>query len=227
VLAFLFFRDKPEDHGLIPDGKELSDSQRSHPETKAAKAFTLPEARKTLTFWVFAVSLLISATIVTAFTFHVVSIFTTVGLSRTQAVAIFFPSSIVAVCIQFAASWASDYIRLKYILMAHLAGMILLLCGIIFLDSGPVVLLVIVGNGLANGLFSVNGNVTWARFFGRKHLGAISGFASALIVSGSAIGPYLFSLSLEWSGSYAGACIIIGAVIVVLFFAALKANRPE
>jgi len=227
LLAFLFFRDKPEDHGLIPDGKEITASSRNHPETVAARSFTLPEARKTFTFWVFTLGLLMSGLIVTAFTFHVVSIFETSGLTRDQAVAIFFPSSIVAVAFQFTGSYISDYIKLKFVLAMQLAGMVLLCLGVVILDQGFPVLVVIAGMGICQGLFGVNGNLAWARFFGRGHLGAVSGFATAWMVAGTAVGPYLFSLSLDSTGSYAGAAIISLVIVAVLMVGALFANRPE
>ncbi|MFW6138074.1 MAG: MFS transporter [Spirochaetota bacterium] len=227
LIVIVFFRHRPEDHGLIPDGRELTASTRSHPETVAARSFTLPEARGTFTFWVFTLSLLISGLLVTAFTFHVVSIFETSGLTRTQAVGIFLPASFVAVCSQFTGSYLSDYIKLKYVLFVHLAGMALLALGICTLGEGVPVLLVIAGMGISQGLFGVNGNLTWARFFGRQYLGSVSGFAFAWLVAGTAVGPFLFSLSLERTGSYAWAALAVLVVVAILMIGALKANRPE
>ncbi|MFW6181009.1 MAG: MFS transporter [Spirochaetota bacterium] len=227
LLAFVFFRNRPEDHGLVPDGGEITSSARSHPETVAARSFTLPEARGTFTFWVFTWSLLMSGLLVTAFTFHVVSIFETSGLTRARAVGIFLPASFVAVCAQFTGSYLSDYIKLKYVLLAHLAGMALLSLGVFTLREGAPVLLVIAGMGISQGLFGVNGNLTWARFFGRRYLGSVSGFATAWLVAGTAVGPYLFSLSLDLTGSYAPAALAVLVVVAVLMIGALRANRPE
>ena len=227
LLAFLFYRDKPEDHGLVPDGRDIAASSRNHPETVAARGFTLQEARKTFSFWLFTAALLISGLLVTAFTFHVVSIFETSGLTREQAVAIFFPASIVAVTSQFLGSYISDYVKLKYILFMQLVGMMLLSIGIVTLRSGLPVLLVIIGMGMNQGLFGVNGNIVWARFFGRKHLGSVSGFATAWSVSGTAVGPFLFSLSLDATGSYAGAAIVLLVIISALLIGSLRADRPE
>ncbi len=227
LLAFLFYRDTPEEHGLVPDGRDITASARNHPETVAARSFTLPEAQRTFTYWLFIAALLMSGLLVTAFTFHVVSIFETSGLTREQAVAIFFPASIVAVSAQFIGSYISDYIRLKYILIAQLFGMLLLSLGVVILQPGLPVVMVIAGMGINQGLFGVNGNIVWARFFGRKHLGAVSGFATAWTVSGTAVGPYLFSLSLDTTGSYAGAALISCIVIAVLVLGAFRANKPE
>ena len=89
------------------------------------------------------------------------------------------------------------------------------------------VVLVILGNGVTQGLMGVTNNITWVRFFGRRHLGAVSGFAAAFTVAGSAVGPYLFSLSLDIAGSYALISIICLCITAALFLAAFKADRPD
>ena len=128
---------------------------------------------------------------------------------------------------QLLGSFLSDYVKLKYILMVQIIGMILLSLGIIFLREGAPLIILIAGLGINQGLFGVNANIAWARFFGRKHLGVISGFAFAWLVAGSAAGPYLFSLSLDLSGKYVTAAIFSLAVLVVLLAGAWKANQPK
>ena len=89
--AFMLFRDKPEDFGLSPDGGAVKTRKVFHPETEAGKNFTLQEARRSFSYWIFILALTVASLTVTAFTFHVVSIFGEAGLPRTQAVAIFPP----------------------------------------------------------------------------------------------------------------------------------------
>ena len=58
------------------------------------------------------------------------------------------------------------------------------------------------------------------RNFGPLHLGEITGFCTSIMVFASAIGPALFSLGLDYSGSYATAqwlCIV--ALVLLLGFA--------
>jgi MFS family permease len=75
-------------------------------------------------------------------------------------------------------------------------------------------------------MFGITSNITWPRFFGRRHLGAISGFASALTVAGSAVGPLLFSALFVSSGSYAVPAAVCGVLAFILFVAAFWAERP-
>lgn len=227
AFIIVTFRDTPEAHGLTPDGSGTTGRIKLHPEAEAAAPFTLAEARRTYAFWVFALSLLLASLTVTAYTFHVVSIFADAGFSRSQAVAIFFPASIVAVSVQTIGSWLSDRIRLKYLCAAQLAGIAILSGGIVGLAPGWPVAVVIAGHGITQGIFGITSNVAWPRFFGRRHLGAISGLGTALSVSGSAVGPFIFSLGRDLSTNYTLPALFCGAAALVLFVASFRADRPE
>ncbi len=227
AVALFLYRDKPESHGLKPDGPGRIKLRVGHSETAPARSFTPAEARRTYTFWIFALSLLMSALIMTAYTFHVVSIFADAGLSRDLAVDVFLPASFVAVAVQFTGSWLSDRVPLKYIAAVGLLGQVTLCAAVVVLGAGVPYVLVIVGHGITQGVFGITANLTWPRFFGRKHLGAISGFAMALTVAGSAVGPYAFSLARDLAGSYATAAWVGGVISLVLFTAMFWTGRPR
>jgi OFA family oxalate/formate antiporter-like MFS transporter len=227
LLAFLFYRDTPEAHGLLPDGPLHGKSKNTHAESHEGRPFTLPEARRTYSFWVFALTLLVSGFVTTAYTFHIVSIFADAGMTRAQAVAVFLPTALVAVTFEFIGSFLSDYIKLKYLAMLQLTGQMVLTVSVSVLAPGFAVVGVIVGQGIMQGMFGILSNVTWPRFFGRAHLGAISGFATALTVAGTAVGPYAFSFGRDLTGAYATPALVACAVGAALFFAATKAERPR
>lgn len=227
VVAAAMFRDKPEAHGLLPDGGEVRRRRSTHPETHAGYEFTVHEARHTYTFWIFALTLLLSALLMTAFTFNVVSIFAEAGMGSQTAIRIFFPASVVAVAFEFLGSYLSDFIRLKFLLMVQLTGMILVSVALMLLRAGFPVVLLVAGQGLIQGMFGIISNITWPRFFGRAHLGAVSGFVTALGVAGSAVGPYLFSLANSLTGSYRPAELLCLVVAVVLLAGSTRADRPR
>lgn len=226
LVAFLLYRDRPEDHGMKPDGPLAGRATRGHAETIAGENFTLPEARRTYAFWVFAGTLFLAGLLITAYTFHIVSIFGDAGMSRSVAVSVFLPAAVVAVIVEFVGSWLSDYLRLKYLAIVQLTGAVLLSASLGLSSSGVWYLGVVAGHGLMQGMFGVLSNVTWPRFYGRRHLGAIAGFATSLTVLGTAIGPALFSLLRDVSGTYAPAAILIGVVGLILIVLALRADRP-
>lgn len=227
LFVLLFYRDNPEACGCVADGKLGSGKSRRRPPSLPDHDFTLTQARKTIAFWAFTLGLSLSALYISGFTFHVVSVFEASGLTREQGLGIFIPSSLIAVGVQFLGGYASDYIRLKFLLLLFAIGMILSIAGLILL-GGPSVAywMIICGNGLVWGLYTVLIGVTWPRFYGLKHLGAISGFSLSWTVIGSALGPYMFSLSFDLTGSYDVVAWICLGIAVLLVGLAFKGDNP-
>jgi len=227
LFAFITFRARPEDHGLRPDGNLALKARKTHAETDAGRSFTLAEARRTYSFWVFALSAVLCGLLLTACTFHVVSIFGEAGISRERAVGVFIPAAFIAVSFEFVGSWLSDYIKLKYLAMVQMAGIVVLSLALATLTETRSMLLVIIGIGMMQGMFGITSSLAWPRFFGRQHLGAISGFVMSLVVAGTAIGPYLFSFIHDVFGSYAPAATACAVFSAALLLAAIRAERPQ
>ncbi len=226
TFAFIFFRDNPEDLGLVPDG-EVHRNKGKDIIVKALKQFTLKEARKTITFWLFAIPLGINALYITGVTFNIVSIFDEAGLSRDSALAIFVPVSFISVSVSLIGGWISDKLKLKYLLYLLIIGEVLAFICLAHLDNGVFKIGVIIGVGIASGTYNVLMAVTWPRFYGRDNLGAVTGFVMSIIVFLSALGPLLYSTSFSYSGSYSLANYILLLVSAVLFVGALKADNPQ
>jgi cyanate permease len=66
--------------------------------------------------------------------------------------------------------------------------------------------------------------VTWPRFYGRKHLGAISGLFMSCQVFASAIGPPVFGVSEYYTGNYHNAAWAMAVLNMVLLIGALRAR---
>jgi MFS family permease len=228
IFVFLIYRDNPWDAGLVADGQRIANQKTKRPPSLPPRDYSLAEAKKTRAFWLFTLAQMISALYMSGLTFHVVSVFDSVGMDKEVAISIFVPASIIAIIIQFIASWISDYIRLKYLLLVFLMGMICTAGALIFLgDSNLYYSLLIIGNGVIWGLYIVIAAVTWPRFFGLKNLGAISGFSMSWQVIGSALGPYLFSLSFGLDGTYRMVALFSLAVSIILFILSFRANNPS
>jgi MFS family permease len=227
VFVLVVYRDNPESCGLKADGNFLPKKQRKRPASLPDKDFSLNEAKQTVAFWAFTFALSLSSLFVTGLTFHVVSIFEINGMTAERALGIFLPTSVIAVFIQFGFSYLSDFVRLKYLLYIFLAGMFFSSLGLFLLSNNSFsYILLISGNGIVWGLYAVLIGVTWPRFYGLTNLGAISGLSLSLTVFGSALGPYLFSLSMKFTGSYDIAAMLCIFLVVVLLFVSFKADNP-
>jgi len=220
-IGWLFFRDKPEDCGLLMDGDKITslDTTNLFPEPET----TLKEALRTYNFWIFCLGLCSAAVIVTGLTFHISSIGALAGLSRMEAYGLFLPMSVISVISHFFAGWASDRMPLKYLLMILLAGLAVGSLGILNLESFWFRFMLIIGFGVQGGIWGCLTIVAWPRFYGRKHLGAISGAFMGAQVFASAIGPPIFGLSESLNGDYSLAAWISVALNLLLLLGTVRA----
>lgn len=224
ILALVFIRDNPASCGLLADGGEESDADAMPEE---APSQTLAEARRTPVFWIYSLSLAMHAMFGTALTFHVVAIFAEAGLPRDVAFGYFFPSAVFATTSNLLCSWLVDKYPLKPFLILMLAGFVIGAWGLINLDQPWGYWMLAFGFGTGGGLWGVTSNLAFIRFFGPLHLGEVSGFNTSISVFASAVGPFAFSLAVDYLGSYNAAAKICLALLFVLLFAAIAVRQKE
>jgi len=228
LVALLLLRNSPEDCGVLADGRKPEPAGQAsvEPDHKPA-SYSLVRARTSPMFWLVSLSLSIHALFGTAITFHIVSIFELAGRDSTQAFGYFLPSAIVSTTVNLLASWQADKRPLKPFLVAMLCFFIVGGCGLLQLDKGWGYWLLVVGMGGGGGLWGVISNLAFIRYFGPGNVGAISGLCTSVMVFASAIGPALFSLGLDVSGSYAAPQLLCIAVITVLLMATFCIHQQE
>ncbi len=228
VIIYLFYRDRPEAMGLVPDGNWQKKSTKEPKEKVATfREYNKAEALRTRAFWVFGLMMAFNGYFITGLTFHIVSVFESVGLDKTMALSIFLPMSIISVTTSIVFNTLSDMMRLKHILFIMIAGGIVASLGLSILHLKVGYYMLIVGTGVLGGLFAVLAAVTWPRFFGRKHLGAISGVSMQMIVFSSALGPLMFSYSFKLFHSYSVIALAGLAGLALMALGAIKADNPQ
>lgn len=226
VVIALFFKDKPERYGLLPDGASAA-TQSDADSPAAVVQYSLAEARKTRAFWMYTLALAFNSFFITGFTFHVVSIFASHGFSQQQAISIFLPCSVVSVTVSTLFNYLSDYLRLKWLLYLMLLGGVSASLGMILMSNLAGIPLLVVAIGMMGGLFAVLNAIAWPRFYGRTNLGAITGKAMSFVILASALAPSIFSLSYTWLGSYRYLGILGLSFLAFMILASLAANNPQ
>lgn len=221
IIALTFYRNTPEESGLTMDGAlaPKSDDENTGNLPRATRQFTRGEARRTLAFWAFTLAPAAQGLIMTAITFHMASLGEEAGLTREEAYAVFLPMAFFGVLSNIMGGWLSDRIQLKWILCFMMGMQMIGIVGLTGLDNPIGRAALIVGHGCSGGLFATMTTVPFPRFFGRVHLGAVSGMSLSVMVYASAIGPYLFSKGLDIFGSYQAvtlSCLVLPASIGVL-----------
>ena len=225
LMALLFYKDNPEQYDLSPDGRNTASKHAA--DATGDNDYSLNEAKQTRSFWMYALILSFHAFFITGLTFHVVSLFAEAGLTRTEAISIFLPMTVVSVITSIIANIVSDWIKLKLLLYLMITGAIIASIGLLFIQIAAGTILIIIGLGLTGGLFAVINAITWPRYYGRKNLGAISGKAMAMVVMASALGPYLFSLAKTLSSTYGSVAYISIAFLIFLALGSVNANPPQ
>jgi MFS family permease len=226
-VALLLFRDNPEAAGLIPDGNKVPDSYKTNTIHTITHQFTLKEARKTLAFWIFAGTLMMSGLFITALSFDVENIFAAAGMTRNTAFASFLPGCILSMIARPLLGKLADKIQLKHIIRIQIAGMSSLIIGTAFLAPGPILWMYLIGMGINSACFGLILTVTWPNFYGREHLGAISGHVMSLIVFSSAIGPWFFNKLKAVTGNYSNASMVCLSIISIIFILTFFVKHPQ
>lgn len=225
LVALIFVRDHPRVCGLLPDGGSVHlDGPQVVTETED---LSLSQVRRTPVFWMYAAALSMHALFGTAVTFHVVAIFEEAGRSRVEAFAYFLPQAIASLTVNLAASAAADYMKLKPLLVVMLVSFIVGAIGITQLSTATGYWMLVAGFGAGGGLWGVLSNLAFIRQFGALHLGEISGLNTALTVFASAIGPLLFSVTLDYSGSFSTAAMGCMVGLVALLVCAILLPQPR
>lgn len=228
LIIFQFYKIRPEDHGLLPDGaRSETDLAREVSRELEHKQFTLAEARQTRAFWMYALILAFNSFFITGLTFHVVSIFESQGFPKEEAIAIFLPCSVVSVTVSTLFNFLSDYVRLKLYLYLMIFGGILASIGLLFLSDPFGIPLLIVGLGSLGGFFAVLNAIAWPRFYGRTHLGAITGRVMSFLILASALAPSIFSFCYTNFGSYHFLGYLVLSFLLFLIIGSIKANNPQ
>ena len=220
-----FYRNSPEDFNMKPDGlNKVSDQNKLQ---KNELQFTLKEAKTTRAFWMFGLMLAFNSFFITGFTFHVVSIFASQDYTKSEAISIFLPISIIAILVGTLFNILSDYVRQKLLLYLMLFSGLLASIGLLLLANKIGIYLLVVGLGFLGGLFSVINAVSWPRYYGRKYLGAITGKVMSFLVIASAIAPSLFSYSYTALGSYSFISYLNIIFLSFLILASIKVKNPQ
>lgn len=227
VLAWIFVRDNPEACGLRMDGGFIDGDVERVATQAPERDFTRGEALRTLAFWTPTLALSSHGLVFTAITFHMAAIAGEAGVSRSAAYALFLPMALFSFLANLTSSWLGDRIRLKWSILAMLLTQITGTVGLLYLQEAWGRALCVAGYGMTGGLFVMLVTLFIPRFFGRAHLGAISGLNTSIMVLASAMGPVLGSLGADWLGGFRPVFAVYLVVPALLLVLGLYTENPQ
>ena len=226
---WVFARDNPEECGLEMDGGILGKPRKANPDSIIYRDYTLSEARRTFSFWVFSLMFGLNGLVITAYTFHIFEVGAEMGVSRDYVLELFIPTALVSIVSGFGLAWLTDqsFVRIKYLLCLMAVSSTI---GFLVLGLGrypEMSWLHIIGFGISGGCWGSLSSIVYPRFFGRQHLGAISGLFMTVIVVSSAVGPVFFSLMEGSFGGYRTGFVVAAVFAALTAVAALWADNPQ
>lgn len=224
-LALFLIRNSPEEVGLLPDNDaaEKMDTAQKRP---FEASWSVSEASKTRAFWLLLVCAAVPGIVNTGLTFHLVSIFKENSLPLEAAAGILSLTALIGLPVTFVTGLLLDKVKVQYMLILVFAGEIIslfLLQKANFLGAAVVFGVVW---GVSMGMERIVMAVVWPNYFGRKHIGSISGISMAMIVTGSALGPLPLGIAFDVFGGYSEILWALMLFPAIGMAAALMANPP-
>ena len=226
-LAWLLFRDTPEEDGLLMDGGKKAVQALKNPDMDIHHDFTRDEVLRDYSFWAFNLSLAFFGLYATAFTFHIISLGEELSFKRSDILSLFIPIAFVSVTTNLTFGIISSRLKLKRLLLVMNLGCLSAAMGMLFLNQPGGIPAYVIGSGIAGGGFVSLSGIVFPRFYGRKHLGAIGGVNMASMVIGSGIGPLLFGWCHHATESYRIILLLSVVIPMLLAVMSLKADNPQ
>ncbi len=226
VLGFAFIL------GLIArDRKETGSNASEETRSFSEHDFTLGQALRTRTFWVFSFAISLYGMIVSGISLFNESILADQGFPQE----VYYNSLALGTGIGVASNLVAGWLGLHISLNRLLAVSVLMLAGAMIwltqlstnLDVAGYVLV----SASAGGVLTVMFFTVWPVLYGRKHLGRIQGIAQMMTVLASALGPLLFAECKTLTGSYQlllyllAGCLLCTAIIA--WWTPLHPRRPQ
>lgn len=228
VLPVSFImRRAPEDYGLLPDGD--SDEPAYVPgqaaRSQETTSFTRGEAVRTSAFWLLLLGFAFNMAALISVLVHAIPFLTDAGFSRAIAASALAVNGLGNLASKAAWGYGLQRIHPRFLVLTAFAtstaGVILILTATVaglYAILFPAFFLYGFGFGGTIPL----GEFTWAKYFGRRHIGAIRGLGNPVAILFSGLGPILIGLWFDLAGSYQPAfyaiiaSFFIGATLVAL-----------
>ena len=192
--------DRPSDVDQYTDG--IAPTTIDGEEVVIAPSATRAEALRTSRFWIVTAASATVGLLSTALNFHQISMLGDAGLSATQAAAMFLPQVIGAAVAGVFFGYLADRLT-GHILIPIVMGLLAIsLLLTLVLAPGTTIVLYAISLGAAGGSSRTVTSTLLPRWFGVGHIGAIQATAGLIGVASTALGPLMFSLARDATGSY-------------------------
>ena len=231
-LTLVYFHEPPED--LVSIARRANATSVAAADTPSGWGYSLREAAASWRFWRMSGAFLLAAVVIGAINVNALPLLTDRGIERRTAAAVVGLIGATVTVGRLISGYFLDLFhgpRVAFVMLGAPA-----LACIILSASGtnlPLSAVAIILIGFAAGAEHDIAAYFTARYFGRRHYGAIYGLLYTLYTFGSGIGPPLAGWAFDATGSYetalyAGAALfLIAAALVGTLGAYPRESQPQ
>lgn len=226
IPSAVLLRRRPEEFGLLPDGRDSDGQSGSELEDASEKVevtYSLVQAKRTRQLWFLilgngGVILSLNAT-----NLHMTAHLQDNGLSLALAATVTTIFAATGALTVLPWGFALEHIHVRYVGLTSTS--LLVVAMLLLVSASSFVAGVVFGltYGLAIGAWTVTSRMLFANYFGRQHFGSIRGFAARLMVLANPAGPLLAAQIRDRMGSFDAVFYIFAGVFVVSFLSFLIA----
>jgi len=215
-LSFVF-RTRPEEYGLLPDGKPQGDVKESSISESYDFGTGVREALKMRAFWHIGFAFMFQAGAIMSVMTHVMPHLASVGVERSTASLVTMFILLVSLPARIGFGWLADIITSKYVaaMTGFLTGVGLFLLSLIDGSSLGVIIgfVIVFGSGLG-GMIPIR-LVLARRYFGTKRIGTILGLIAVFSTTGLVIGPPVAEWVYDNFGIYEPIWLILSGIALI------------
>lgn len=223
-MGWLFFRDRPELYGLVPDGNAPNADELAI--LRKEEHWTLAEARRTPIFWLFFAACTALSMITAGMVFHQTSLFQVHGIDGNMTVLAFQIQAAFAIIGNLGIGYLLDHAPARRLLALQMLCLAAAIVQMLYLRTTMDVIIYSALMGATAGSFRVMDATVWARYFGRLHIGSIRGATMIGTVGGTALGTFILGLGYDLTGNYDSALYGLLTLPLLLTIASFLVQRP-
>ena len=227
--ATKFIRNRPEDHGLLPDGdppRPASTGSRAESAGFEEPEFTARQALRTRAFWIISFVHLSSSVAIVSLALHLVPKLTDMGMSLSAAGIVVLTYTAVALPTQTMAGYLADRTSKPAAIFVFIAFQTVGITVIAFADNVAMVYVFAVFYGIGFGgrvplLTAIRGD-----YFGRKSFATIMGLSQLPNNIGMMVAPLFAGYMFDTRGSYLIPFLVFAGLTALGGVAIWFADRP-
>jgi MFS family permease len=235
IPASLMFRTRPEEHGLVPDGRTRDPIQSSIVSRQHIRNISVKQALRMRAFWHMGVANILLTGAWAAYATHLIPYFSSLGIDRSVGGNTTMALALVSLAARFLFGWLSDIYDKRYVMASCFVFHSLALF-IFWLINGPsffLIALFVILIGIGTGGIMPIRIPLFREYFGVAHFGKIYGMGNMFITIGIICGAPFAGWVYDTWGTYDPAWFVlifltgIGAVLMLTMPSAKHNGRVD